>query len=172
MNLKNELSAEHSKAQTIRLADYIGDDTHKFATLMDLFLQGEYRITQRSAWVVGYLGQKYPQLLAPYWAKVLRYCQGEVPDAVKRNVLRILEDVSIPEHLEGELVDWCFKILETPQEAGAIRAFAMTVAYNICRKYPELAQELKSLIETFMPEEKPSFVSRGRKIIKALDKMY
>ena len=50
MDLLKLLRAEHSKKQTDRIVDYIGADKDRFALLMKLFLQGEYRITQRAAW--------------------------------------------------------------------------------------------------------------------------
>jgi hypothetical protein len=54
MDLLKLLRAEHSKKQTDRIVHYIGADKDRFALLMKLFLQGEYRITQRAAWPLSY----------------------------------------------------------------------------------------------------------------------
>lgn len=49
MDLLKLLREEHSKKQTDRIVNYIGDDKQRFAILMKLFFKGEYRITQRAA---------------------------------------------------------------------------------------------------------------------------
>jgi hypothetical protein len=49
MNLRESLLAEHSKALTVRIVDYIGNNEERFAELMNLFLNDVPRITQRSA---------------------------------------------------------------------------------------------------------------------------
>ncbi len=52
MNLESEILEEHSKRNTIRLAKWIGSDKKRFKELMKIFLKGEYRVTQRSAWIL------------------------------------------------------------------------------------------------------------------------
>jgi hypothetical protein len=169
MDLKEELKKDHSLSNTLRLVNYIGEDELKFAQLMEVFLGNEYRLTQRAAWIVGHFAEKKPALILPYLKQTIDLCQLQVHDAVKRNTLRVLQKLKIPEELAGEVLDWCFKIIENPAEAGAIRAFALTVAFNLCKGYPELALELKTLIETYLPHEKPAFVSRGKKILKSIE---
>ena len=46
----------------------------------------------------------------------------------------------------------------------------MTVLYNITLKIPELADELKIIIEDQMPYGSAGFKSRGKKILKGLQK--
>ena len=52
MNIREEILREHSKAQSLRKAHYIGEDKQRFEELMYLFLNDEYRVCQRAAWVV------------------------------------------------------------------------------------------------------------------------
>ena len=55
MNLKEEILHEHSKAQVMRIVAYIGADAERFDEAMKLFLEGDYRVTQRIFWVVSLL---------------------------------------------------------------------------------------------------------------------
>ena len=48
MNLREALLKEHSKVQTMRIVEYVGDDKERFAQLMDLFLNDVYRVSQRA----------------------------------------------------------------------------------------------------------------------------
>ena len=45
----------------------------------------------------------------------------------------------------------------------------MSVLLKIVRRYPELKQELKQLIEDQMPFGSAGFVSRGKRVLKALE---
>ncbi len=91
--------------------------------------------------------------------------------AVKRNTLKILQFVDIPEDLLGITADICFRLLNDGKEPIAVKVFAMTVIFNIVKKYPELNEELKISIEEQMPFASAGFKSRGNKILKALLKM-
>ena len=47
----------------------------------------------------------------------------------------------------------------------------MQVLYNVCQKEPDLANELKIVIEEFLPHGTAGFKSRGGKILKKLNKL-
>jgi len=150
---------------------YIGNDETRFADLMDLFLGDEYRVTQRAAWVVGHTADHNPQLFQPYLRPLIENLQNSVHDSIKRNTLRVLQDIDLPEDLLGLAADICFGFLNDPKEAVAVRVFSMTVCYNICVKEPELANELQLVIEEYLPHGTAGFKSRGKKILKLLDKL-
>lgn len=171
MDIRESLLKEHSKAQTTRIVEYIGDDKERLAELMDLFLGTEYRITQRAAWVVGYVGEHHPSLMKPYLAPMINHLRKDVHDAVKRNILRVLQDIDVPEELMGELADTCFDFLSEAEEPVAIKVFSMTILYNMTLKEPDLKNELKILIEEQMPFATSGFQSRGRKVLKGLEKI-
>jgi hypothetical protein len=97
--------------------------------------------------------------------------QKPVNDAVKRNTLRVLRYVEIPEDLMGIAADICFKYLLSGKEPVAVKVHAMDVLFNITRKFPELKEELKLAIEDQMPFGSAGFRSRGGKILKSLNNM-
>jgi hypothetical protein len=65
-------------------------------------------------------------------------------------------------------MDICFKYLELPDEALAVKVFSMTVPGNLAKKYPEINPELKLLIEDQLPHQTTGFKSRAKKILKQL----
>ena len=166
MDLYQELSAEHSKASRDRIVSYISNDSDKFATLFDLFKNGDSRISQRAAWSVGYCAEKYPGLALPYSSEMVGYLRKEgIHDSIKRNILRIFQDIDIPPELEEDLLELCFGYLTNKKEAVATRVFSMQILANLSKKYMEIRNELKVIIEDELPYAKPAFVSRGRKIL-------
>jgi hypothetical protein len=171
LNLKEELIREYSKEQVVKLANYIGDNADRFAQLMELFFSPEYRISQRASWVMSHCADRHPQLIIPYMEAMIQNLDNPLHDAVIRNTVRIFQDIEIPEPLMGEIADKCFNYLNSPQYAIAIRVFSMTVLYKISLAFPELQNELKMVIEEYLPFGSAGFKSRGKKILKNLEKL-
>ena len=172
MDLKSAILQEHSKQQALFIRDYIGENQILFDELMTYFFSEEYRVAQRAAWVVSHCVDQHPWLIQTHLENMVHYLKNEnIHVAVKRNTVRILQTIEIPEDLMGSLVDYCFKFLLDPKEAAAVRIFSMTILYNICKKEPALADELRIVIEEFMPHSTAGFKSRGKKILKGLQKM-
>ncbi|ELR70412.1 hypothetical protein C900_03766 [Fulvivirga imtechensis AK7] len=168
MNIREEILKEHSKKNALRIAQYIGHDPKRFAELIDCFLGQEYRVTQRAAQVVSCCADRHPELLLPHLDEILLNLRRNIHVAVKRNTLRVLQYVDLPDHLQGPAADICFKIMGSGNEPVAVKVFAMTVLANICKKEPELKNELRILIEDQMPYGSAGFISRGAKILKHL----
>lgn len=100
MDIRQALIKEHSKSQCKKIVDYIGADKKKFAELMNAFFEGEYRITQRAAWPMSYSVTEHPELINPYFEKLLAMLQKPgVHNAVVRNITRLLQDLKIPKNI-------------------------------------------------------------------------
>ena len=171
MDLEYEILREHSKHQAVRLSNWVGDDKRRFKELMELFLRGEYRVTQRSAWIVSHCYDRHPQLLTPWIPAMAKKMQEPgVHDAVKRNVVRILSGVAIPRSLLGKIVGVCFDYLNSPTEPIAVKVHAMTVLYNAALLEPDLMHEVQWSIEQMLPYVGPAIRSRGRKLLKKIER--
>jgi hypothetical protein len=165
--LKEQILQEHSRAQAIRLRDWVGSNVDRVSILIELFLEDEYRITQRIAWVIRFIYLKNPELLRPYFEQLVGLLRKpNLHNAVKRNILGLFEDIEIPNHLYDELVDLCFTFLADPQEAIVVRIFSMTILEKICKDIPELKNELKLIIEDHIEHGSAGFKHRGKKILK------
>ena len=88
MNIKKQLQITHSKDNSETIARYIGNDPGRFKELLNLFLDEEYRISQRSAMVLGKCTDVYPELIYPYLEKIILNLNNDISDAVKRNTIR------------------------------------------------------------------------------------
>ena len=161
---------EHSKSNTASIVAFIGNDPHKFEQLVHLLLSRNHLEAQRAAWPLSYCVEAFPTLALPYLDKLVIKLKDTTNHlGVKRNILRSLQFVDIPESLQGTLLDICLDALANKKEPVAIKVFAMTVAYNIGRHEPSLMNELRIIIEDQMPYALPGFKSRGSKILKAMD---
>lgn len=171
MDLEAAILYEHSRRQVDKIADWIGNDKRRFKELMDLLLHGEYRMTQRSAWVVSACAERHPELITP-WLKrmVARSEEPGIHVAVKRNVLGILECAEIPKSLLGHVVSRCFDYLTSEDEAIAVRAYSMMILLRASQSEPDLENELRAAVETMLPHAGPAIRARARMVLKKLDR--
>ena len=96
--LRTLLLEEHSIQQCMRIMDFIGEDEKKFKSLVEIFLANEYRLTQRAAWPIGKLGELRPAWITPFIERFMEMLhKNDVHNAVKRNIMRILQFAVVPE---------------------------------------------------------------------------
>lgn len=170
MNLREAILEEHSKAQTKKIVDWIGADTGKIKSLMHLFMNDEYSVVQRSAWMVSEVAKEQPEIFQQYLPQLIEKLEDKsAHNAVKRNILRIFDTVELPESLHGPVMQHCFDALENPNETLAARAFSIGILTKLMKIYPEIKNEFKILLEDYLQHESaPSFKSRANKALKQM----
>lgn len=171
MNLIKLFGATQTKAQKDAIVRYVGKSPKRFAELVTVFINGPHHITQRAAWPLTYCVENHPELLTPQLRKILAATtRPGVHDAVKRNVVRMLQFAQIPRTQQGAVADLCFGFLADTREPVAIRVFSMTVLANLAAQEPDLKNEIIPLIEGQLPYATAAFRSRGFKVLKRLKK--
>jgi hypothetical protein len=110
-------------------------------------------------------------LIEPYLVLILKnLSENKVHDAIARNTVRALKDMPNLENQSDEvvglLVDVCFRYLEDPSVAVAIKAFSMIILDRLCVREPDLLNEMLPLIEDQLPHATPAFKGIGTKILK------
>ena len=99
----------------------------RFAILIGLFFKGEYRITQRAAWPLSYCVRAHTGLIQPYFKPLLDNLERkDLPVAVVRNTLRLLQDVDIPVRYHGRVMSLCFDFIQSVETSIAVKAFSLT----------------------------------------------
>ncbi len=169
MNLASEILKEHSKRQVVKIAGWIGSNRSRFKQLIELFLNGEPVVSQRSAWTVGYCGEKYPALITPWLPAMLKKMQEtNVHCAVKRNVTRTFQYIEIPPKHLGKVVTVCFNELADPGNTIAVRTFSMYVLAKIAKDEPGIINELRVTIEQMLPHATAGLRACSRRVLKQL----
>ena len=167
MNLREQILSEHSKSNTSKIIKWIGNSQQRFDELFNLFLHDEYRVVQRAAWPLSYCVIEHPQLISKHFSKLIKNLHKKgIHDSVKRNTMRLLQDIDIPEKFHGEIMDICFKYISSITEAVAIKAFSLTVLQQLSKKYPEIKNEIKLIVEERWQHETAAFKTRAKWIFK------
>ncbi len=173
MDFREALEAEHSKAQTLRLTAYIGTSRRRFEELLQIVMGDDPLLAQRGAWAINHCAQAHPEVVQPYLAELLENLKrANLHDAVKRNTMKAVAELEVPDALAGLATDLAFQFLLSPNEAVAVKVYSMALLEKLCRREPALAGELRMVIEQQWPHEKrKAFRSRGRHVLAALDRI-
>lgn len=166
MKLREHLLKNYNKDGCLRIVKWVGNNQQRFDKLFALFTGDEYRVIQHAAWPVSYCVIAHPELIKKHFKKLISNLKKSgVHSAVKRNSIRLLQEMDIPQKFHGDIMTLCFNYVADPEEAIAVKAFSLTVLQNLSKHYPEILPELKTIIEDRWNFETPAFKSRAKKIL-------
>ena len=138
--------------------------------MFDLFLNDEYRVTQRAAWPISYCVIAHPQFIAGKFNQLIYNLKKPgIHNAIKRNTVRLLQAVAIPEEYEGEIMNLCFRYVEDPAEAVAVKAFSLSVLGRLAIKYPDIIPEIQLLIHEQLSHQTAAFKRRAEDLLKRFE---
>lgn len=170
MNIKKQLLVAHSKANCEKIASYIDNDPQKFDELVQLMLGEDTCVSQRASHTLQFCADLYPECILPYTQSFIAILKENPIDAVKRCITRSWEKIKLPELFQGEIVQIAFDFLQNPQETIAVRAYCITILFNITQTFPELQTELSLVLQNIMNNEtSPALLNRSKKVLKKIN---
>lgn len=171
MNLEQELLRRPSKERLNHLAQIFTKNEAEFSELISCIdpKQPDDNVKNYGAWLLSTCADHDSSVVVPYLDRLTEILENTELTGVRRNIVRVLSKVDLPEELHGRLADICFSLLASRKEPVAVRVFSMIVLHNLCGKYPEMARELCLIIKEDIENGSPGFKSRGRKVLKDLE---
>ena len=170
MTLKSKLLHGSGPEWESNTTERVCGDFEQFRGLMDCFYSENSRLSHRATLIILKVGERKPNWLQKQVPRMVDTLDEALPNWYKRNLLRILQFQRIPESHWGHAADQCFKYLECGETPVAVKVFSMTVIYRLTKDLPELANELRLIIEDQYPLGSPGFRARGRRILSQLSK--
>lgn len=172
MNIAKQLLTENSRESWNKVINYVGKNPQRFDEFMQLFLGDDELLVKRTGQPFGAIVEKQHHLITPYFQAIIDNMSRYPIPSVKRNVMRVLQFVDIPEEYDAQLLELGFNFLQSSEEPIAVKAFTMTVLRKICERYPELTNELIHVIEVIVNENiSVGVTNRGKKELVKLEKI-
>ena len=130
-------------------------------------------LSNRAMWVLSHCADLDFERIKPFQVKLINHLKNKnIHSGVIRSVLRIFQEQPIPKKHESFMIDKCFEYIKNPKEAIAVRAFAITVVYNISKPYPELLSELSIVLTHLNIEhESAGIINRAKNTLKNIAKL-
>ncbi len=160
-----------SKSEATFVANMFIDHPDKIPELIDYIKFNDLKITMRASWILGTLWEIEPQLLRNHQYTLVQIVLSTESDSVRRNLLRIIETMPLPDEFLGSLFDICLKWTKSEQFAIAVRAFSMQVLYRICCLEPDLTSEVMEQINLITEFGSPGLKHRSKKLLIDLSKI-
>lgn len=169
MNLREALLNEHSRNQTQKIVRAIGRDQKLFDQLVKLVLEKNGIISNRAAWVLGYSGITNKDYFLKYLSQLLELLnEKNVHNSLKRNIVRVLQYLDLPDDFCAEAFDTCIKLVLNNNEAIAVRAFSISILQNLIKKYPDFKEELKLSLQQILPNASAGLKSKCKRTLLEL----
>jgi hypothetical protein len=164
LNLSSGVEKDLIIREVIGTRDLVG-------SLLELALHEKDPVAWRASWILDGSDEQEPGLAASYISKIVRALPALESKGSLRSLLRMLCRYDIPEEEQGLLIDLSFSYLVSELYPLAVKVHAMQIIYNHVLLYPELKDELVTVLEDQMENNTVGFLSRGRRLIKQMEKL-
>ena len=143
----------------------------QFGSLLELALHDKDPVAWRASWVLDGSDEQQAGLATTSISKIVQSLPALESKGSLRSLLRLLCRYDIPEENQGLLIDLCFSYLTSELYPLAVKVHAMQIVYNHVLIYPELKDELVTVLEDQMENNTVGFLARARRLIKQMEKL-
>lgn len=138
-------------------------------SLFNEMLTGEGREAYYAAWVLTHLPAGDNDAIAVHREELTALAIATQDTSLRRLALVLLERLEWGiDDVRTDLLDFCLEHMMLPEEPYGVKSLCMKLAYQQCRHYPELKEELRQSLLLLRPEELGSGVKHTRNKILTL----
>lgn len=170
MNYKTIFKPRHELSYYKNLSKEIASKPKEIKQLVDVILLNEKDYSFWASWFLCHVFDHNKDAIIPHITPLFNLIKKVHTHGTARSILRCIALLPIektPLKIEEDLIHLSFSLLEDPKEEIAFKANAMMQIYNYRKKYPELMQEMKALIELIFEQgrDTPGIRVRARKYL-------
>lgn len=153
MNLPMDLGSRLSITDIRSLASLAMADAAVCDAFFEALQSSDPRAAGNAAWALFHLPKEGDDRIAA-WRDELVSLAISTPDIpVRRLTLSLLVRLDWPEEeVRTDLLDFCLAHLLMPAEPAGVRSLCGKMAWNLCRHYPELTEELRRTLLYMEPD--------------------
>ncbi|MEO6903085.1 MAG: hypothetical protein ABI315_08025 [Bacteroidia bacterium] len=169
MDYCTQLLKEHSRINMNGIAELVGHSPIEFKKIIEIIYNEKPPLPQRASWILAIVNNTHPELLVPYLSLFIDTVSEFKVNGIKRNMMVVLSKHTIPEELQGKLIDVCFNLILSNTETVVVKTEAMQCISNIAKEHPAIANELKLVIMDQLPKTTAAFHLRAEHILKSIN---
>ncbi len=158
-----QLEAEASRANTDFIANWAGINAERIADLFEIALNADGQTAARALWALEKVAAAHHNILQPHIPALVAALPRFTFSGMRRIACKILMLTDVPQKFDGPIVDFCFRMLETPDEPIGVKANCMSLIASRLADYPELKPELKAIVDSIIEtSDSKGFVVRAK----------
>ncbi len=168
--IKQQLMSEMSRRNIDIVTQWVVEQPQALEALIELVLSHNDKVSSRASWVLEKISEMEHEPVNAYLETLINELPNIVSSSTRRTLTKVLMLHVIPEKFEGEIFDFCISMIESPKEPVAVKANCMSMVFNLLPKYPELKNEVFTIIETQLPHNSIGFKSRFKVLKRKYNK--
>lgn len=175
INLQKEFeNVQYFSLKKVKLAvKQMANQPQLIVDTRKMMFNADQQKSMRAAWLMVHASFAYPDLVKkqlPHIIKLLK--QPNLHTGTIRSSIRLFQDLDLPEKYCAELFDICLAYAKSGMMPHGVRAFSINVLGLLCKKYPDLSQEVLLVmneLESFPQPPSIAFcVKKTKKVIAKL----
>lgn len=99
-----------------------------------------------SAWLLVHIAKAKSSLVEPFQDQLTAGLLETTNHSIQRSLLVVLLELPIKRKFKAELLNCCFEVFANPDSAVANRVYALYHLKRFVKMYPEIDQEVRSII--------------------------
>ena len=176
MDLEKQILLEHSAKNAQFISEFIESNPDKLKDLLQIILQGDKLLAQRSAWVLSKFSKEFYFEFIPHLDFIISEIDNAKHVAVSRNFARVFMILTsnnyikfLTENQVDSIVEISFAWVIDENEKAAVVAFGMYTLANLIKRRSWIAPELKLHVVNNIAGSLPSFRSAGKKVLRIIE---
>ena len=136
--------------------------------LFQLLFDPDKRTSDNAAWVLTHLPKTDDAWLAEHQNILIDEAMRTASTTKRRLIMNLLDRTTFdPDHIRTDFLDFCFNTILSEAPVG-VKSLAIKLAHAQSVHYPELLEEINTIIRMMEPEELPAALKhlRGKMLAK------
>lgn len=139
------------------------------AKLYDLIFDSDDLISYQTLWVFTHLSDKENECLSNKLDELIDKAMACKHHGKRRLLLTLIYRQPLGNISRVDFLDFCLERMISKNELPAVHSICIKMAYELCLPYPELMDELRTILDIMQPELLvPSTTSARKKVLKAM----
>ncbi len=167
-----QILTENRTKQTVdRLVNEVLKTGLDWDQFIEIFLSTPLPSKWYLTWWLSHYAEEDPEPIESRQALFWEVLIENMHPSIERDFWKLLTRISLNDDLIGKAYDEAMRTIPSQKRAVAVRAYAMEVAFNVAKRYPDLTHEVKLIFENLSPEEPASIQARKRNFLKKLKRL-
>lgn len=164
-----ELLPDTGKLTAIHAADVAMNKKKLIPEILKIAFADKHPFSTRAANTIEIIDFKKPELIKPYYKKIITGFPDFKVDGVKRCFLKIFtRHVDLNEELLCRLLNYCFDSVVSSSETVGVKAYSMMILYEISNRIQEIKNELATAISVQLLENSAAIKNTWNKILRKI----
>ena len=167
MNAKHLIDNFHQNRKPENYLPFLLEKPILIKEIVQILLQQtKYPYSEYGSWLLTHFAKKHPDLLIAHYDSLIDLMFISKNQSVLRNCANTIELLPYADYREAEFLDLLMAMLMDKSNKLALLVHSLYLLIPICKKYPELKNEINSIISLYKETESPALKAAFRKFNK------